>query len=164
MSWQQGAESFNSLNSWMPKQLPSGTARQGMRLARPECTSCASGIAQRRCSHHAIDMHVQLKENQQVILVQSASNVHMCSVLVSAADAEPLMEAASQAAQPPPEADPATLGRGQRKRSDKCLAELGERAFKRLVMEGQAFAAGAPEPTGLPHIMLLGSKLAKKEE
>ena len=88
----------------------------------------------------------------------------MCSVLVSAADAEPLMKAASQAAQPPPEADPATLGRGQRKRSDKCLAELGERAFKRLVREGQASAAGSSEPTGLRKVVLLGSKLAKAEE
>ena len=88
----------------------------------------------------------------------------MCSVLVSAADAEPLRKAASQAAQPPPEADPATLGRGQRKRSDKCLAELGERAFKRLVREGRASAAGASEPSGLRKIVLLGSKLAKAEE
>ena len=88
----------------------------------------------------------------------------MCSVLVSAADAEPLMKAASQAAQPPPEDDPAALGRGQRKRSDKCLAELGERAFKRLVREGQASAAGSSKPTGLQKVVLLGSKLAKAEE
>ena len=133
-------------------------------IARAEYTCCANYIAQWQCCHHAMEMHVRLKGHQQVVLVQPASNAHVCRVLVSAADAEPLMKAASQAAQPPPEADPATLGRGQRKRSGKSLAEQGERAFKRSMRERPTSAAGAPEPTGLHQIMPLGPKLAKREE
>ncbi len=64
------------------------------------------------------------------------------------------MVAATQAAQPLPKEDLADLGRGQRKRSNRSMAELGERAFKRLIKEGQASAA--EQPAGLRKIVLLG--------
>ncbi len=72
------------------------------------------------------------------------------------------MEAATQAARPLPEEDLAALGRGQRKRSNRSMAELGERAFKRLLREGQASAAD--QPTGLRKVVLLGSEGARELE
>lgn len=90
--------------------------------------------------------------------------VPRCSCLVTAAEARPLMEAASKAAQPPPTDDPVLLGRGRRKRSAQSLAELGERAFKRLLAEGQAPGAGGSEPAGLRKVVLLGAKRAVKGE
>ena len=79
-----------------------------------------------------------------------------CSVLVSALEALPLLEAATQAACPLPKEDLAALGRGQRKRSNRSMAELGERAFKRLLREGQASAAD--QPAGLRRVVLVGAK------
>ena len=79
-----------------------------------------------------------------------------CSVLVSALEALPLIEAATQLACPVPKEDVAALGRGQRKRSNKSMAELGERAFKRLLREGQASVA--EQPAGLRKVVLLGSE------
>jgi len=84
------------------------------------------------------------------------------SALISAFEAQPLMNAATQAAQPPPTEDLTTLGRGQRKRSNVSMAELGERAFKRMVREGKPSAAGAP--SGLCKDVLLGSERARREE
>jgi len=84
------------------------------------------------------------------------------SALVSAFEAQPLMSAATQAAQPPPTEDLTTLGRGQRKRSNASMAELGERAFKRIMREGKLSAAGAP--SGVRKIVLLGSERVSTEE
>ena len=86
----------------------------------------------------------------------------ICSILVSASEALPLIEAATQAAQPLPKEDLAALGRGQRKRSMRSMAELGERAFKRLLKEGQASAA--EQPAGLRNLVLLGSQSARSQE
>ena len=83
------------------------------------------------------------------------------SALVSACEAQPLINAATQAALPPPTEDATTLGRGQRKRSNASMAELGEHAFKRMVREGKLSAAGAP--FGLRKIVLLGSERARME-
>ena len=83
------------------------------------------------------------------------------SVLVSATEALPLSKAASQNAQPMPKEDLAALGRGQRKRNNSSMAELGERAFKRLLRDRQPSAAG--QPAGQRKIVLLGSEGARKQ-
>jgi hypothetical protein len=56
--------------------------------------------------------------------------------LLSEEEAQPLLEAATAAAQVPPEPDAQELGRGKRRRPEQgSLAELGERAFKRLLRQ-----------------------------
>lgn len=58
------------------------------------------------------------------------------AALASEEESRPLLEAATAAAQVPPEPDAQDLGRGKRKRPEQgSLAELGERAFMRLMRE-----------------------------
>ena len=66
---------------------------------------------------------------------------------MSEEESRPLLETARAAAQPPPEPDAQDLGRGKRKRPEQgSLAELGERAFKRLMRQQEQLGAACAQP------------------
>lgn len=72
---------------------------------------------------------------------------------MTAEEAEPLIEKVLDAMKPPKEPAPSEMGRGKRKRPAQSLAELGERAFKRLIRQGGACASEMP--SGLRTITFL---------
>lgn len=78
----------------------------------------------------------------------------MYSRLVTEGECQALIDAARKAAEPAPAPDLHDLGRGKRKRHEGTLAELGERAFKRLIRKGEL--PNSSGPSGLRTVTLLG--------
>jgi hypothetical protein len=69
-------------------------------------------------------------------------------------ESEALKEAVSRAMKPAEEPSMADMGRGKRRRPLQSLAELGERAFKQRIKEGDLSASA--KPVGLRTVTFLG--------
>ncbi len=77
----------------------------------------------------------------------------MYSRLATEEESQALIESARIAAQPAQEPNSEDLGRGKRKRPEQGLAEMGKRAFKRMLREGQLAVPSGP--SGLRTVSLL---------
>ena len=76
------------------------------------------------------------------------------SRLATEEQSQALIEAARRGTEPAPAPDLQDLGRGKRRRNEGTLAEMGERAFKRLIREGELPMSSGP--SGLRTVTLLG--------